>query len=567
MADIFGITEENNYIDVTKRDSAANTMEMVIAGTGGYSGKKYDGNTYLDIDKIRVKKNNLLADRRKNYNNKKIYEEELAKLQDNLSFDNIEREIELKNKLKEIDNNIEELDDKIYNNNVLQIHTNSDMLKQSNPNNLVSSEDEHRIHDGQKRYKTFGRITSSNYPRPKTLFKVFFNDGFFTELGEDSAYLKKDLSDFVMEIKKPSVTYTTEEMNQYNRKKIVYKNVKYGELKITFIDTKDNPIQNFFFAYMQKNNFDFYDNKENDEKYRNYYETPSNYINENPTKWGLNIDSNTKIFDSITVCEMFLNNIMVYTYENPKFKSISFGNDKIGDYSYNTIEVTFDIEGITNNLHVNGYNEDTKEKIGAFIAECPNKEELTEILGMRWGGGENGEKKKFDYKDEYKDIYGKRTRNDQIKETNEYLNKLNSEIHKISDLGIQVTSPNLLNKKRTDELINELNFEIQKARKKERENESKVFDYNHYKFCEGIGGSDTYMKLIGEQIENKERNDSIEEYEKTQYNWNIDYRDQPVSTKYVFLCDGTDVGESNGFNDIGRLFAPRYKQLTDLFKF
>ena len=37
---------------------------------------------------------------------------------------------------------------------------------QLNPNNLVSSETEHRIHDGQKRYKTLGKTTSSKYPSP-----------------------------------------------------------------------------------------------------------------------------------------------------------------------------------------------------------------------------------------------------------------------------------------------------------------------------------------------------------------------------------------------------------------
>ena len=47
------------------------------------------------------------------------------------------------------------------------------------------------------------------------------------------------------------------EMKQYNRKKYIIEGVKYGPLKITFIDVKDNPIQQAFFDYLRKNNNDF----------------------------------------------------------------------------------------------------------------------------------------------------------------------------------------------------------------------------------------------------------------------------------------------------------------------
>ena len=48
---------------------------------------------------------------------------------------------------------------------------------QLSPDNLVSSETVHRISDGQKRFKTLGKTTSSKYPRPKTLFYVGFEIG------------------------------------------------------------------------------------------------------------------------------------------------------------------------------------------------------------------------------------------------------------------------------------------------------------------------------------------------------------------------------------------------------
>lgn len=254
---------------------------------------------------------------------------------------------------------------------------------QLSPDNLVSSETEHRISDGQKRFKTLGKTTSSKYPRPKTLFYVSFENN---NMIIDSN-LSKELSNYVLSIDKPTITYTTKKMNQYNRIKYVYEDIKYGQLKISFIDVKDNPIQQAFFQYLRHNNNDIVTD---DEKYDSY----SDYKYED-SDWGLNINSNEKMFTSITIYEMFLDRLMVYKVENPVLNQINFGSNKLGDFAYNEITVTFDVEGITNILdkkNIDGSSEESINVIGEQIARIGGAD-LAHYLGMRWfeGRGATGE--------------------------------------------------------------------------------------------------------------------------------------------------------------------------------
>ena len=189
--------------------------------------------------------------------------------------------------------------------------------------NMINDAESVYYTDGQFRYKTKDELSSSKYPRPKTLFTVFFK-------GNDILNTKDciELSKFVMSVDKPNISYTTKQMNQYNRIRYIYENIKYGNLKITFIDVKDSPIQQKFFKYLKENNYDI------------------DYSNTN--NWGLNINSNKKIFDRIIIEEKYLNSYMSYYVINPVLKDISFGTNKMGDYEYNEIVVTFDVESVSN---------------------------------------------------------------------------------------------------------------------------------------------------------------------------------------------------------------------------
>lgn len=247
----------------------------------------------------------------------------------------------------------------------------SDVYEQLDPNNLITSVSDHNIHDGQKRYKTLGTTTSSNYPKPKTMFYVLFNcKAPLTELSDE-------LSKYLIEVKKPNVTVNTSKMNQYNRIKYVIDNVVYGDLQLTFMDTKDSNVVRAFFSYLKNIAQDF---NNTDNEFKSKYSV-SSYTSE---KWGLTTSSNDKKIESITIAEMYMDKITVYTVENPTISSVDFGSNKIGEYSPNNITVSFKVEGITNEMIISGKS--VKDVIDDNIIELGGSQ-LAHTLQKRWGGG------------------------------------------------------------------------------------------------------------------------------------------------------------------------------------
>ena len=57
--------------------------------------------------------------------------------------------------------------------------------------------------------------------------------------------LSFELSKFVKSIDKPTINFTVNEHNEYNRKRLVYDNMDFGDLKISFWDVKENPVERF----------------------------------------------------------------------------------------------------------------------------------------------------------------------------------------------------------------------------------------------------------------------------------------------------------------------------------
>ena len=247
----------------------------------------------------------------------------------------------------------------------------NDVYEQLDPNNLITSVTDHNIHDGQKRYKTLGTTTSSNYPKPKTMFYVLFNcKAPLTELSDE-------LSKYLIEVKKPNVTVNTTKMNQYNRIKYVIDNIVYGDLILTFMDTKDSNVVKAFFSYLKNIAQDF---NNSSEEFKSDYSVNS-YKKEN---WGLTTLSNDKKIESITIVEMYMDKITVYTVENPTLSTVDFGSNKIGDFSPNNITVTFKVEGITNEFEYSGKS--IRDVIDENIIKLGGSN-LAHKLQKRWGGG------------------------------------------------------------------------------------------------------------------------------------------------------------------------------------
>lgn len=198
--------------------------------------------------------------------------------------------------------------------------------------------------------------------------------------------LSFELSKFVKQIDKPSISFEVKEHNEYNRKRLVYDKINYSPIKVTFYDVKDNPVQQFLFAYLKiiNNNFLCKD-------FNNYRkQIVTNRFDQDITEWGFSLDSNFRLIDKISIIEYYMDKMMVYTIENPVIDSINFGSNKMGSFAPNEITVSFRYEGITNDLlDVQPYNTSwsndktyLKSMINANITD-----EMATFLNMRYKSG------------------------------------------------------------------------------------------------------------------------------------------------------------------------------------
>lgn len=159
--------------------------------------------------------------------------------------------------------------------------------------------------------------------------------------------LSLELSKFVKSTTRPKIKLNTIKLNQYNRKRLVYKDVEYPTIKVTFYDVKESPVQRFFFSYLKCINDTFLmkskDSYTRDTLLANYtrfYED-----------WGFNTDSDFMLIDRITILEWLNDKVTVYNYNNPKIVSIDMSDSNLGDWNPQEISVSFEYEGITTDLY------------------------------------------------------------------------------------------------------------------------------------------------------------------------------------------------------------------------
>lgn len=177
--------------------------------------------------------------------------------------------------------------------------------------------------------------------------------------------LSFELSKMVKSYDKPGVSsLDATEFNEYNRKRFVYTGIKYKDIKISFYDVKESPVQQFFIAYLKFICNDFFCKDANtwEKQIDNcHWQNAYGYKNGNGStvngtyygnlnSFGLTIDSNFRLIDRISFCEYYMNKVTVYTIENPVITSIDWGSNAMGDFGYNDITVSFKYEGITNDL-------------------------------------------------------------------------------------------------------------------------------------------------------------------------------------------------------------------------
>lgn len=272
---------------------------------------------------------------------------------------------------------------KFYNSNAVKALSGVDYLSTAYGQDFIP---EYTNLEGQKKYQTKAPIP--NLPKPETMFFVYFSLNsevqtlinqkkslieYLTRLSAQDAIggalgisadvdaetnadylpdkfilrqLSFELSKFVKTISKPKINIEVKQFNEYNRPRLVNEKLSYGDLNISFYDVKENPVQQFFFTYLKVINDTFLckDYTDYDKKILLHQ------FDTDPTHWGWNLDSYFNFIDKISVIEMYMDKMMVYTYMNPKITSIDFGTGKIGSWAPNEVNVSFKFEGITNDL-------------------------------------------------------------------------------------------------------------------------------------------------------------------------------------------------------------------------
>ena len=143
--------------------------------------------------------------------------------------------------------------------------------------------------------KTFRSKNYSFAPKYKFLFHTYFNintNAWRPKEGQNFGILVKD-------IKLPSYTLATFQLNQYNRKRIIQTKIKYDPISITFHDDNSNSINKLWYAY-----YTYYYNDANKPNVlftsKNSNPVPNNGINNSQQVTAADYNVNNIYNDSIT---------------------------------------------------------------------------------------------------------------------------------------------------------------------------------------------------------------------------------------------------------------------------
>lgn len=181
--------------------------------------------------------------------------------------------------------------------------------------------------------------------RAKNLFYVRFRRPDTAQTGSE---WQNNLGFIVKSIDRPSVTPTVEELNQYNKKRLVTTGFKVQPMRMTLYDTVDNIAMRMWDEYARYYYGDF--NQEDESSYRYDITTPNKMI-DNGSGFGYvprpEDDLNSQFFfDALEVYQVFGGQFTQFDLINPRISQ--FDPDEL-DYSINdpaTISITLSYESI-----------------------------------------------------------------------------------------------------------------------------------------------------------------------------------------------------------------------------
>jgi hypothetical protein len=201
------------------------------------------------------------------------------------------------------------------------------------------------LRDYQHASKTFRPNSYENAPKLKFLFHTYF------EINPQVYPTASNFGILVKEVKLPAYTMQVDQLNQYNRKRLVQTKIKYDPIEITFHDDNGNNTTSMWHAY-----YTYYyndgrnpgqvlrGNRGNNRFFQETgspitdYNTNNIYTEDNPDdfNWGLSggatnaTGNKIPFFKNITVFGLNQHNFIAYTLINPMITN--FSHDQ---YSYN----------------------------------------------------------------------------------------------------------------------------------------------------------------------------------------------------------------------------------------
>lgn len=170
-----------------------------------------------------------------------------------------------------------------------------------------------------------------------------------------SYYTSNGLSFKVKTVDKPKINLQTEELNQYNKKVIVYKKIEYGDASIRLHDTVDNSALStwvnyftFYFADSRQKNGGSQQSTLTKDPEAPYEQSPYSPTMNWDSGWGFQplINNDTHFFTGIIVYSLFANTYTAWEYVNPKITNIDWQNYDYSSSETDDLNIQFKYEAI-----------------------------------------------------------------------------------------------------------------------------------------------------------------------------------------------------------------------------
>lgn len=144
-------------------------------------------------------------------------------------------------------------------------------------------------------------------------------------------------------VDKPKLNLVTEELNQYNKRVVVYKKIDYQDTSITLYDSVDDSILSTWVDY-----FTYYFADSRVKNQNAYLQSPVESKFELDSGWGFSplLNNSTNFFDNIIVYALFANTYTAYTYVNPKITAVDWGSKDYSSSDPELVTMQFKYEAI-----------------------------------------------------------------------------------------------------------------------------------------------------------------------------------------------------------------------------